>query len=50
MILSSRGLVIISPQTTVPVATKPGRMITYLDELPPIKPHDPSIRRFCEVM
>ena len=30
--------------TTVPMTTKPGRMMTYIERLPPIKLLDPSVR------
>ena len=36
--------------TTVPMVTKLGRMVTYLDGLLPIKSHDPLITCCCEIM
>ena len=39
------------PSTTrVPMATKLGRMITYLDGLLPIKSHDPLITCSCKII
>ena len=32
----------------MPMATKLGRMVTYLDELLPIKLHDPLIIWYCK--
>ena len=34
---------------TVPMATKLGRMVTYLDGLLPMKSHDPLITWSCEI-
>ena len=36
--------------TRVPMATKVGRMVTYLAEFFPIKSHDPLIIWFCKIM
>ena len=33
----------------MPMATKLGRMLTYLDELLLIKSHDPLIKWSCEI-
>ena len=48
--LSSRGLMTSRDNTTVPMATRPGRVVTYNKKLPIIKLHNPSITWFCEVM
>ena len=36
--------------TEVPMVTKLGRMVTYIDGLLPIKPHDPLITWSCKIM
>ena len=33
----------------MPMTTKPGRIVTYIEKFPPVKSHDLSVTWSCEV-